>query len=175
MVEYNKQDADLYMQKMCSNVYSEEWLGVYWPADEYVYIRLTAENKMDDFYSEIKILLLKLYGDFLNDDLKNALDDSININCALISQPGIDKNQKLKLRYNVLDFWRGVCEGQPIDLIGGEYEHKILKKEQYYPDFQKWCKEIVWWGNKKGAYLYPVNTKANDSTSDDFGELAGHY
>ena len=23
-------------------------------------------------------------------------------------------------------------------------------------DFQKWCREVVWWGNKKGGYLRPL-------------------
>ncbi len=27
-------------------VYSKEWLGIYWPADEYVFIKLTAEGKL---------------------------------------------------------------------------------------------------------------------------------
>ena len=38
-----------------------------------------------------------------------------------------------------------------------------------YDDFQKWCREIVWWGNKKGAYLYAPNATAITP------ELAGHY
>ena len=28
-------------------VYSQEWLGIYWPADEYMFIKLTSENKCD--------------------------------------------------------------------------------------------------------------------------------
>ena len=38
-----------------------------------------------------------------------------------------------------------------------------------YDDFQKWCREIVWWGNKKGAYLYSPRSAAVTP------ELAGHY
>ena len=38
-----------------------------------------------------------------------------------------------------------------------------------YDDFQKWCREIVWWGNKKGAYLYSPQSAAITP------ELAGHY
>ena len=38
-----------------------------------------------------------------------------------------------------------------------------------YDDFQKWCREIVWWGNKKGAYLYAPRAAAVTP------ELAGHY
>ena len=36
-----------------------------------------------------------------------------------------------------------------------------------FEDFQAWCREVVWWGNKKGAYLYP-----NRSVEK---QLAGHF
>ena len=62
-------------------------------------------------------------------------------------------------------------------LIGGDVEtngpagteREIDRAARPYDDFQKWCREIVWWGNKKGAYLYSPN--ATEITP----ELAGHY
>ena len=38
-------------------VYSKEWLGIYWPADEYAFIKLTSENKLAAFYEEAGRLL----------------------------------------------------------------------------------------------------------------------
>ena len=46
---------------------------------------------------------------------------------------------------------------------------EIDRTSKPYDDFQKWCREIVWWGNKKGAYLY--SPRAAEITP----ELAGHY
>ena len=46
---------------------------------------------------------------------------------------------------------------------------EIDRTSKPYDDFQKWCREIVWWGNKKGAYLYSPNATAITP------ELAGHY
>ena len=46
---------------------------------------------------------------------------------------------------------------------------EIDRRRKRYDDFQKWCREIVWWGNKKGAYLY--SPTAREITP----ELAGHY
>ena len=46
---------------------------------------------------------------------------------------------------------------------------EIDRTSKPYDDFQKWCREIVWWGNKKGAYLYAPNATAITP------ELAGHY
>jgi hypothetical protein len=42
-------------------VYSKEWLGIYWPADEYMFIYLTVEKKWDQFYKEASILLRDIY------------------------------------------------------------------------------------------------------------------
>ena len=33
-------------------VFSKEYLGIYWPADEYIFVKLTAEGKFDAFYAE---------------------------------------------------------------------------------------------------------------------------
>ena len=46
---------------------------------------------------------------------------------------------------------------------------EIDRTSKPYDDFQKWCREIVWWGNKKGAYLYSPRAAAITP------ELAGHY
>ena len=46
---------------------------------------------------------------------------------------------------------------------------EIDRMSKRYDDFQKWCREIVWWGNKKGAYLYSPRSAAITP------ELAGHY
>ncbi|NQV80103.1 MAG: hypothetical protein HQ495_06080, partial [Alphaproteobacteria bacterium] len=43
----------------------------------------------------------------------------------------------------------------------------IDRSSAHYEDFQLWCREVVWWGNKKGAYLYG---NARSET-----ELAGHF
>ena len=38
-------------------VYSKDWLGIYWPADEYMFIKLTAEASLQTFYEEAARLL----------------------------------------------------------------------------------------------------------------------
>src|SRR5690606_34029255 len=67
-------------------VYSPEWLGIYWPADEYMFIRLTADKKLQAFYDEAARLLLGMVqedGPMLN----AAVSEAINLNAALIAQP----------------------------------------------------------------------------------------
>lgn len=155
-------------------VYSQEWLGVYWPADEYVYIRLTAKKQLDDFYVEVEQLFSTLLASVKIDGAVDVIGDAITINRQLVSQPNVDADTALWLSHNIIDFWRGICEGEPIPLTKGNYLYNVMRQGQQYTDFQLWCKEIVWWGNKKGAYLYPISAVANPSVGIDV-ELAGHH
>src|SRR4051812_19021605 len=41
-------------------LFSEDWLGIFWPVDEYVFIKLTVEDKLDQFYAEAGALLRDL-------------------------------------------------------------------------------------------------------------------
>ena len=79
--------------------YAEEFLGVYWPADEYVFMRLVADRMLPTLY----------------DEAANIID-------------GVEKEAVQNL--------------SRLNLPGD--------------DFQKWCREVVWWGNKKGGYLRPL-------------------
>ena len=156
-------------------VYSEEWLSVYWPADEYAYIRLTAEKRFGDFYAEVDRLFSIMLGSVKNDESADAIREAISINRELVSQPNIEADISVRLNYNIIDFWHGICEGEPVPLTKGNYVHDVMRSRRYYSDSQRWCEEVVWWGNKKGAYLYPVLDSSSVSPISLGTELAGHY
>lgn len=154
--------------------FSEDWLGIYWPADEYAYIKLTVEGRMEALYAEIESIFSRQLGERQPDTVLEAIQDSLNINRVMVSQPSQPNDVEIHLRFNVVAFWRGICAGEPVSLIRGDYHHTVLRSKRYYSDFNRWCQEIVWWGNKKGAYLYAIT----DAELDDVGktvELAGHY
>jgi hypothetical protein len=155
-------------------VYSQEWLGIYWPADEYAYIRLTSEKRFADFYSEVSRLFSALLHTVETAGVAEVISDAIKINRELVSQPNVDADICVQLSYNIIEFWRGICEGEPVRLTKGNCMYNVMRQRRYYSDFQRWCKEIVWWGNKKGAYLYPISTVDHFSAGVDI-ELAGHY
>jgi radical SAM superfamily enzyme YgiQ (UPF0313 family) len=148
-------------------VYSPEWLGIYWPADEYVFIKLTAERKFDGFYREAADLILGLVERHGGDVPVQAVQDAIQLNQALVKQPFVRDDVSIAVEYNVLEFCRGVREGEKVPLHGAPSVIHVKRSEAHYDDFSKWCREVVWWGNKKGAYLYS-NARAEK-------QLAGHY
>jgi hypothetical protein len=148
-------------------VYSPEWLGIYWPADEYVFIKLTAEKKFDGFYREAADLILGLVERHGGDVPVQAVQDAIRLNQALVKQPFVRDDVSVAVEYNVLEFCRGVREGEKVPLHSAASVIHVKRSEAHYDDFAKWCREVVWWGNKKGAYLYS-NARAEK-------QLAGHY
>jgi radical SAM superfamily enzyme YgiQ (UPF0313 family) len=148
-------------------VYSEDWLGIYWPADEYIFIKYAAEQRFDELYDEVHRLLLQ----FSQDEF---LEEAILVNRELVSRPGLPNDLTIKLKFNVIDVWRCICQGKPYNLVRGEYTYNILRSKRYYDDFERWCREIVWWGNKKGAYLYPIEESFRLG-QESYREIAGHY
>lgn len=141
--------------------FSEQWLGIYWPADEFMFITLTADGRLDRFYQEAGALLSSMLPPL------PALDDAIRLNRALIKQPFVADDISVELNHDVRAFWIAVRQGTPEPLRAGPVTVRIDRAASRYDDMQAWCREVVWWGNKKGAYLY-----TNQAVEK---QLAGHY
>ena len=150
-------------------VFSKEYLNIYWPADEFIFVKLTAEGKFDAFYAEAGRLLAETVTARHAGLPMDVIDDAIKLNHALVHQPFARTNLAVALRYDILDYWYKVRTGEQAVLREQPMLVEIDRTSRPYDDFQKWCREIVWWGNKKGAYLY--SPRAAELTP----ELAGHY
>jgi radical SAM superfamily enzyme YgiQ (UPF0313 family) len=150
-------------------VFSKEYLNIFWPADEYIFVKLTHEGKFDAFYEEAGKLLMEIVSARHADLPMDVLDEAIKLNHALVNQPFAKTNIKVKLKYDLLDYWNKVRGGEQALLREQPMVIEIDRTFKPYDDFQTWCREIVWWGNKKGAYLYSPTTTAITQ------ELAGHY
>lgn len=150
-------------------VFSKEYLGIYWPADEYVFVNLTAEGKFDAFYAEAGRLLAETVSASHSGLPMDAIAEAIQLNHALVHQPFARTSLQVKLRFDLLDYWNKVRGGEQALLRQAPMVVEINRANKPYDDFQKWCREIVWWGNKKGAYLY------SPYAATIAPELAGHY
>jgi radical SAM superfamily enzyme YgiQ (UPF0313 family) len=150
-------------------VFSKEYLNIFWPADEYIFVKLTHGGKFDAFYQEAGKLLAETLSARHAGLPMDVIDEAIKLNHALVHQPFAKTNLKVKLRYDLLDYWNKVRGGEQAILKEQPMVVEIDRTAKPYDDFQKWCREIVWWGNKKGAYLYSPNATAITR------ELAGHY
>ncbi len=150
-------------------VFSKEYLNIYWPADEFIFVKLTAEGKFDAFYAEAGRLLSETVATRHAGLAMDVIEDAIKLNHALVHQPFARTNLKVAVRYDLLDYWHKVRTGEQAVLREQPMLVEIDRTSRPFDDFQKWCREIVWWGNKKGAYLH--SPTAREITP----ELAGHY
>jgi len=150
-------------------VFSKEYLGIYWPADEFIFVKLTADGKFDAFYGEAGRLLHEIVSTRGAGLPTEIIDEAVHLNHALVHQPFARKDLKVRLNHDLLDYWHKVRNGEAAVLRRAPQVVAVERTGKTYDDFQKWCREIVWWGNKKGAYLYSPRTAAITP------ELAGHY
>ena len=148
-------------------VFSRDWLNIYWPADEYVFIKLTHEGTFEQFSAEAGELLMALADDGGDETARAAIRDAIVLNQAMVKQPFVTGDIAVTGDFDILSFCKAVRDGQPAHLQRQRTRIVIDRSSEHYDDFQLWCREIVWWGNKKGAYLYG-NARAEI-------ELAGHF
>ena len=134
--------------------YSKEWLGIWWPDDEYQLIRLSAEGKLGIFYEESRKLLETLLKKTQNYDSIPLVAESIKINHALLKQPYLYDDLETESEYNILGMYNQVLKDQPSSFKRIKSKYRIARSTQTWKDWQTWCREVVWYGNKKGDYLY---------------------
>jgi hypothetical protein len=165
--DFFEREARSIQQGGAEYVYSREWLGIYWPADEYVFIKLTAERKFDGFYAEAAALLKERLG-AANPRLElGVIDDAVRFNHALVKQPFVRDEIAVELDYDLAAFFDAVRNNEHPALRKAKTRIRIDRASESYGDFQAWCREVVWWGNKKGAYLYTQRIQEK--------QLAGHF
>lgn len=145
---------------------STEWLNIWWPADEYALIKLVYENKLDKFYQESEAVLEQ----FLKEKsipVPKALSDVISLNKSLVKRPFQTEDIECSCAFNLWEFYRSVFLGNPIPLEKKEIVYSIDRTTEKWQSWDDWCQKVIWYGNKKGAYLYGnINTSV---------QIAGHY
>lgn len=146
---------------------SAEWLNIFWPADEYVLIKLCVEGKLAGFYREAEALLAKLLKDRFLELPPALLHDAVTLNHALMKLPFQTTDTDVVTSYNVWEFYQLVLVGEQVPLQERKRINHIDRTSKVYPSWEIWFREVIWYGNKKGAYLYGNNLVEP--------ELAGHY
>jgi len=141
---------------------SKKWLNIWWPADESVLIKLAAENKLGIFYQEAKQRIksfLHKRNLSLSSDL---LDGSIYLNQNLLKLPFKYNDLDIQLSYNILEVYQAALKRMAIPVKKGIYDYRINRKDKVWSSWEDWCKKVIWYENKKGAYLYscfPMDNK----------------
>ena len=147
-------------------IWSKKWLNIWWPADEYILIKLCAENKLTQFYNEAERLLGRLMEDKFLTLPPGLLHEAIELNKSLLKLPLQTDDLDLELSHNLWEFYHSALRGRPIPLENRANVYHVDRTSRTWSSWDQWCQEVIWYGNKKGAYLYGIAAEA---------QLAGHY
>ncbi len=135
---------------------SKEWLNIWWPADELNIIKLFTSGEDLKFYNESGSLIKEyLENKSINSD-PLLIEETIGLNKELIKLPFQNKNKVLELNYNLWELYKSILSGKDIKLNKGKKKYKIDKTKETWNSWEEWCQKVVWYGNKKGAYIYNV-------------------
>ena len=72
----------------------------------------------------------------------------------MLKLPKRTNNIEISSDFNVLEFYQSVLEGKKIKLKESKKKYLIVRKDEEWVDDNDWAKKVVWFANKKGAYLY---------------------
>ena len=134
---------------------SEDWLNMYWPHDEYIFIKLVVEKKIEAFYKEAEFILTEVLG-CKGFEKPRYLAEALKLNLCLLKRPNEGGVKTLSLHYNIWEFYRSVLVGEPSALEQGLFKYSVGCSDDVELSFDDWLRKVVWYGNKKGAYLYSV-------------------
>jgi radical SAM superfamily enzyme YgiQ (UPF0313 family) len=133
---------------------SESWLSIWWPADEYFFIKLCIEGKLDEFYKEAAKILRNLLERKSIQFPATALKDAIQLNHELVKQPAQTGDLELSTSFNIWEFYQAVLRGKRVVFEERKQTYHIDRTTKQWAKKEDWYREVVWYGNKKGDYLY---------------------
>ncbi|MCF6154423.1 MAG: radical SAM protein [Candidatus Brocadia sp.] len=132
----------------------KEWLNIWWPADELILIKLCTENKLDIFYEEAENILDRFLVKKEMNLPPGLLHESVSYNRDLMKLPFQKEDLSVELSYNIWEMYCAALKGKSALLEKGKYHYLIDRSSLTWSSWKDWCKEVIWYGNKKGAYLY---------------------
>ncbi len=157
---------------------SKKWLNLLWPDDELQLINLCTENRLEDFYFEAEALLNLVLKEKFIEVPKLLLHEAIQLNQSLIKLPFQKEDLEINFSYNIWEFYQNQLIGVDIPIEEKPSQYLIDRTTDTWSSWDQWCQEVIWYGNKKGAYLYklrPVKNMPSYLSQTAEVQIAGHH
>ncbi len=139
--------------------HAPDWLNIFWPADEYVFIKLCIEAKLAQFYSEsMRALSALARARGIEIDLR-VLSDAIRLNQNLIKLPNCPTDIPVAAAFNIWEHYRSVIVNRLVPLEEQTIFYQINRSCEQWASWPDWLEKVVWWGHRKGAYIYEDITR----------------
>lgn len=120
-------------------------------------IKLCVEGTLGRFYKEAEEMLAHFLASKYVQLPSQLLHEAIDLNRNLIKLPCQTEDLDLTLSYNIGEFYQSVLVGVPIPLENRECTYHINRTGQIFLSWEDWFRDVIWYGTKKGAYLYGNN------------------
>ena len=66
------------------------------------------------------------------------------------------KETTIKLKYNIHEHFKDLCEGKTSELKSGDFIYSFASKKDYSKAKKLFSKELVWYGRKGGMFFNTV-------------------
>jgi len=136
-------------------VASREWLNIWWPPDEYVLIKLNKAAEINKFYGEAEAALTEFLESNQLAYPQNLLSEAIALNRRLMKKPFVENDLEFMQKWNILAVYQGALVGEDVHLKEGNYSLRIDRHSKTWPSWEEWYRDVVWYGTKRGAFMYP--------------------
>ncbi|MCG9875860.1 MAG: cobalamin-dependent protein [Leptospiraceae bacterium] len=173
--DFFKKEAELIQKGGPEYCVSKEWLNIYWPADEYIFIDIVKNNEIDRFYEEAENILKSFLKSKLDSSTEEIVSEAIQLNKQLIKKPFISDDLLVKQKFNLWDVYRSALIGENLKIKSIDRDYIINRTNESWNSWDDWYREVVWYGNKKGAYLYKLREVDKAENEEKIPELEGHY
>lgn len=136
-------------------VASREWLNIWWPPDEYALIELNKNGEIKEFYGEAEVALTEFLGTNGLSCPDNLLSEAVALNQHLMKKPFVGGDLDFTQNWNIFDVFSSALVGKDVHLERGSYSYRIDRHSRTWSSWEDWYRDVVWYGTKRGAFLYP--------------------
>jgi hypothetical protein len=88
------------------------------------------------------------------DELALIIHDAVLLNKAMLQLPFLDSPIEVKMDYDIWRAYNRIIEGDVFLLERKNTTYKIDRSSAIMTNFDDFCRNVIWYGNKKGLYLY---------------------
>ena len=82
------------------------------------------------------------------------VDEAIELNRTLLKMPNDGVLSVVESRHNLLKWYQEAMLGNDKTPLVDPAMYEVDKTSNCWMNFHDWCREVVWYGNRTGAYLH---------------------
>ncbi len=134
---------------------SHEWLNISWFPDELALIELSTGGKLQEFFTDAEKRLMTIAANS-NRISPEIISQAIFLNQNLLKQPFIKQDKVIECDYNLWEVYQAAIKGISLELEKRKCFYTVDRTSQCWDSWEAWCREVIWYGNKRGDYIYSV-------------------